>query len=98
MTLEEAPLILGMTLLTFLARYPLLALLGRVALPGRVIFALRIVPVAGLTATKAGLVGGLAVLLFAWRWGNLLLTIVARHEKLLPVASGNRRHVEWGRP
>ena len=83
-----------MTLATFLARYPLLALVGRLTLPERVARGLRFAPVAvlsaivapelliregepALTADKAYLVGGLVALLFAWRRGNLLLTIVA---------------------
>lgn len=43
-------LIGGMALVTFLVRYPVLALLGRLTLPPRVIRALGYVPVAVLTA------------------------------------------------
>ncbi|MCU0512405.1 MAG: AzlD domain-containing protein [Anaerolineae bacterium] len=48
--MNEALLIFGMFLVTFLARYPLLVIVGRVALPQRVFRALRYVPVAVLTA------------------------------------------------
>lgn len=94
MKTEEVWLILGMTLVTLVARYPVLALMGRIELPGRVFRALRFIPVAVLTAIiapelliregapaltigNAYLFGGLAAMLVAWRWGNLLLTIVA---------------------
>lgn len=50
MTQQEVILIAGMVLVTFLARYPLLAIVGRVNLPKRVFRALRYVPVAVLTA------------------------------------------------
>ena len=49
-TTEEIILIFGMFLVTFLARYPLLVLVGRIQLPERVFRALRYVPVAVLTA------------------------------------------------
>lgn len=94
MEAEEVLLILGMTLVTFVARYPVLALVGRITLPERVFKALRYVPVAVLTAIVAPellirdgapaltaanpyLLGGLAAMLVAWRWGNLLVTIAA---------------------
>lgn len=48
--LQEFILILGMFIVTFLARYPLLVLVGRIQLPERVFRALRYVPVAVLTA------------------------------------------------
>lgn len=48
--MNEALLILGMTLVTFGVRYPPLALVGRLNLPPMVIRALRYVPVAVLTA------------------------------------------------
>lgn len=47
---DEFILILGMTLVTFGVRYPVLAILGRLELPARVLRALRYVPVAVLTA------------------------------------------------
>lgn len=53
MTSDEVLLIMGMTLVTFLARYPLLALVGRVRLPATVRRALRFVPVAVLSAIIA---------------------------------------------
>ena len=94
MAKEELYLIVGMMLVTFLVRYPVLAIVGRVALPDRILRALRYVPVAVLSAiiapellirdgaialnlANAYLIGGLVALLVAWRWGNLLLTILA---------------------
>jgi branched-subunit amino acid transport protein len=91
---EEALLILGMTLVTFLVRYPVLTLVGRIKLSERIIRALRFVPVAvlsaivvpellirdgvpALTLGNAYLFGGLVAILVAWRWNNLLITIVA---------------------
>ena len=53
LTLNEALLIFGMFLVTFLARYPLLVLVGRIQLPDSVTRALRYVPVAVLTAICA---------------------------------------------
>lgn len=47
---QEIILIIGMMLVTFAARYPLLVLVGKVQLPEQVITALRYVPVAVLTA------------------------------------------------
>lgn len=94
MTGDELLLILGMTLVTFLVRYPVLAIVGRIKLPERALRALRYVPVAVLSAiiapellirdgapalslANAYLVGGLVALLVAWRWSNLLVTILA---------------------
>lgn len=94
MTQEELFLIIGMMLVTFLVRYLILALVGKVKLPERVLTGLRFVPVAvlaaiiapellirdgnsALTLANAYLVGGVIALIVAWRWGNLLLTIVA---------------------
>ena len=48
--MNEVILIGGMALVTFLIRYPILAVLGRVTLPEPVIRALGYVPVAVLTA------------------------------------------------
>ncbi len=48
--MNEVLLIAGMALVTFLIRYPPLAILGRVSLPETLIRALRYVPVAVLTA------------------------------------------------
>jgi branched-subunit amino acid transport protein len=47
---NEFLLILGMALVTFGVRYPVLALLGRISLPERVMRALRYVPTAVLSA------------------------------------------------
>jgi branched-subunit amino acid transport protein len=43
-------MILGMTLVTFGVRYPMLAIVGRLHLPPNIVRALRFVPVAVLTA------------------------------------------------
>jgi branched-subunit amino acid transport protein len=48
--MDEFLLIAGMAIVTFLIRYPILAIVGRVQLPGRVFRALRFVPPAVLTA------------------------------------------------
>ncbi len=53
MRAEEIALIAGMTLVTFLARSPVLALLGRAQLPPPVVRALQFVPVALLCAIIA---------------------------------------------
>lgn len=47
---NELLLILGMTLATFGIRYPVLALLGRISLPARMMRGLRYVPTAVLSA------------------------------------------------
>jgi branched-subunit amino acid transport protein len=49
-TQQEILLIIGMMLVTFAARYPLMVLVGKIDLPEQVIRALRYVPVAVLTA------------------------------------------------
>lgn len=49
-TTNEILLILGMMLVTFGVRYPMLAIVGRLELPSNVVRALRYVPVAVLTA------------------------------------------------
>jgi len=84
-------LIFGMALVTFLVRYPLLVIVGRVPLPDSIFRALRYVPIAVLTAICVpavfridetgmldvpALVGGVVSALIAWRTKNLLLTIV----------------------
>ena len=48
--MNELLLIVGMMLVTLLARYPLLVIVGRVQLPQRIFRALRYVPVAVLVA------------------------------------------------
>ncbi|GAB4463886.1 MAG: hypothetical protein Kow00120_30170 [Anaerolineae bacterium] len=50
---EALFLAIGMALVTFAVRYPLLAFTGRVSLPARVVRALRFVPVAVLSALVA---------------------------------------------
>jgi branched-subunit amino acid transport protein len=91
--MDEFLLILGMMLVTFSARYPVMAMVGRIDLPERVLRALRYVPVAVLTAitipelfiregqfaitiANAYLVGGIVSIVIAWRFRNLLLTII----------------------
>jgi branched-subunit amino acid transport protein len=49
-TITELILIIGMFLVTFAARYPLMVLVGRIQLPDYITRALRYVPVAVLTA------------------------------------------------
>jgi branched-subunit amino acid transport protein len=48
--MNEALLVFGMALVTFLIRYPMLAIVGRIELPAVLARALRFVPVAVLTA------------------------------------------------
>jgi branched-subunit amino acid transport protein len=50
---HEWLLILGMAVVTFLCRYPVLALVSKVGLPARLVNALRFIPVAVLTAIIA---------------------------------------------
>ena len=49
-TQQEIILIIGMTIVTFAARYPLMVLVGKIELPEQAFRALRYVPVAVLTA------------------------------------------------
>lgn len=91
--MQEFLLILGMMIVTFSARYPVMAIVGRVQMPERVFRALRFVPVAVLTAiivpelfiregslavtiANAYLVGGIVSVFVAWKFRNLLLTII----------------------
>lgn len=91
--MNEFLLILGMMVVTFSVRYPVMAIVGRIQLPERVFRALRYVPVAVLTAiivpelfirdghfaitiANAYLVGGMVSIIVAWRFHNLLLTII----------------------
>ena len=55
-TFEEIALVIGMMLVTFGVRYPLLALAGRVRIPETVEKALAYVPVAVLTAISVPIV------------------------------------------
>lgn len=88
--MNEWLLIAGMALVTFLARYPLLVLVGRIELPTNVFRALRYVPVAVMTAiiapallrpdgtltlTSPQLLAGVAAGVVAWRTHQLLPTI-----------------------
>ncbi len=50
MTAQEAWMIVGMTLVTFGVRYPVLALVGRTELPPALLEALKFIPPAVLTA------------------------------------------------
>jgi branched-subunit amino acid transport protein len=50
MTTNELLLVVGMAFVTFMIRYPMLVLVGRVSLPQPLIDGLRYVPVAVLTA------------------------------------------------
>ena len=90
MTREKLSLIIGMMLAAFLARYPTLALVGRVRLPERVLRGLRFVPVAlffAIIAPELLIRNNVPALTFAnayligglvaWRWGNLLAAIFA---------------------
>ena len=54
--MNEIILIVGMLIVTYIARYPLLVLVGRISLPDRVFRALRYVPVAVLTAISVPVV------------------------------------------
>lgn len=51
--MDELALVVGMAVVTFLVRYPVLAIVGRVSLPSRLFHALRYVPIAVLTAISA---------------------------------------------
>jgi branched-subunit amino acid transport protein len=90
--MNEVLLIAGMVAATFLVRYPVLALLGRVSMPDPVLRALRYVPPAVLTAiivpevlmpdgqlkiaNNAYLIAAVVAALVSWRTRSLLLTIV----------------------
>ncbi len=90
--MNEVALIAGMMAVTFLIRYPVLALLGKVPMPDPVLRALRYVPPAVLTAIivpevllqdgqlrivgNGYLIAGLVAVLVSWRTRSLLLTII----------------------
>ncbi len=90
--MNEVLMIAGMVAVTFLVRYPVLALLGKAPMPDPVLRALRYVPPAVLTAiivpevllpngqlkiaNNAYLVAGIIAVLVSWRTKSLLLTIV----------------------
>jgi branched-subunit amino acid transport protein len=89
---EQLLLVCGMAFVTFMIRYPILALIGRVTLPGWMIEALRYVPLAVLTAiivpavfilqdgtfslVNSRVAACLVAALVMWRSKSLLLTIV----------------------
>ena len=50
MSQQELIMIVGMTAVTFGVRYPVLAITGRITLPGQVLNALKFIPPAVLTA------------------------------------------------
>lgn len=90
--MNEVLLVAGMAIVTFLIRYPVLALLGKVTMPDPMLRALRYIPPAVLTAivipevllpagtfkitNNAYLVAAVIAVLVSWRTKNLLLTIV----------------------
>lgn len=92
--MNEALLIFGMFLVTYLARYPLLVIVGRVQLPPRVFQALRFVPVAVLTAIIVPSMflkdGNLAISLNnAYLVAGIVSVIIAwRWKSLLPTIGG----------
>ena len=53
MSLQEAILVAGMALVTFLVRWPVLALISRITLPQRVLDGMKFIPPAVLTAIVA---------------------------------------------
>jgi branched-subunit amino acid transport protein len=90
--MNEVLLVTGMAIVTFLIRYPVLALLGKVSLPDPALRALRYIPAAVLTAiivpavllpegqikigSNAFLLAAIVAVLVSWRTKNLLLTII----------------------
>jgi branched-subunit amino acid transport protein len=90
--MNEVVLVSGMAVVTFLIRYPVLALLGKISMPDPVLRALRYIPTAVLTAiivpavllpegqikigSNAFLLAAIVAVLVAWRTKNMLLTIV----------------------
>ena len=92
---EEVLLIVGMMLVTYVARYPLMALAGRVTLPRSIERALGFVPVAVLTAICVPMVlkpGGDWMLNVAnpYLWASLLAIVIARltSHLLLTIVAG----------
>lgn len=92
--MNEILLILGMTVVTFLVRYPLLVVVGRVQLPDPLFRALRYVPVAVLTAISVPAVlmpdGTLELSLSnSYLIGGIAATGIAwQTRKLLPTIAG----------
>jgi branched-subunit amino acid transport protein len=100
--MNEAALIAGMALVTFLIRYPLLALVGRVELPRNLMRALRFVPVAVLTAITVPAVllpqGGVqAALADGYIVAALVAALVAwwRQSLLLTIVLGMAVFFAW---
>ena len=80
--MNEWLLIAGMTAVTYATRYPVLALLGRLPLPPALFRALRLVPVAVLTAISVPAVlapAGELQATFAnpYLWGSLVAVAVS---------------------
>jgi branched-subunit amino acid transport protein len=89
---NEVLLIAGMAFVTFMVRYPVLALLGKVPMPEPVLRALRYVPPAVLSAiivpavimpndvvqitNNPFLIAGMIAVGVSWRTKSLLLTIL----------------------
>lgn len=90
--MNEVLLIAGMAFVTFMVRYPVLALLGKVPMPEPVLRALRYVPPAVLSAiivpavimpndvvqitNNPFLIAGMIAVGVSWRTKSLLLTIL----------------------
>ncbi|MFN8372283.1 MAG: AzlD domain-containing protein [Anaerolineae bacterium] len=90
--MNEFILVAGMAVVTFLIRYPVLALLGKVTMPDPALRALRYIPPAVLTAIivpevllpggevklfpNSYLIAAIVAALVSWRTKNLLLTII----------------------
>ncbi len=96
-------MILGMMLVTFAARYPILALAGRLDLPPRLIRALRYVPVAALTAIIVPEMfirdGAWALSLSnAYLFGGIIAILIAWRTKnlLLTIVIGMAAFLLWG--
>ncbi len=92
--MNEVMLILGMTVVTFMVRYPLLVVVGRVQLPDPLFRALRYVPVAVLTAISVPAVlmpnGSIDLSLSnSYLIGGIVATGIAwRTRQLLPTIGG----------
>ncbi len=100
--MSEPLLIAGMAVVTFAARYPLLALVGRLELPEPVVRALRFVPTAVLVAitVPAALMpqGALDISIHnAYLVGALVAVAVAwrSHNLLLTMGAGMTVFVLW---
>lgn len=93
-TKQEILLIIGMMLVTFSARYPVLVLVGRIQLPERAFKALRYVPVAVLMAiiVPAAIMPNGQIDLHlnnAYLYGTLIASVIAwRTQNLLLTIGG----------